>query len=89
MPMVILFCSDAKTLITGSEDWTVRWWNLATGQEMLLQTDVRLVSHFGCSGTGHLVLQDRNSLIHVLRPPSLSQVHASLTQSGIQARAGF
>jgi WD40 repeat protein len=38
----LFFSSDGKTLASDSEDMTMRWWNVAAGQEMLLFQDVQM-----------------------------------------------
>ena len=54
---VVLFSADGRTLISTGEDATIRWWSVATGQEMLLLPDAGLPAGHGSLFRGHISLE--------------------------------
>ena len=79
-----MFSSDGKTLITGNFDLTMRWWSVATGQEMLLFPNVRWVTSPGDDrrfewnpGGKALVWQESQGQIRMTGLPTLTEIDAT------------
>jgi WD40 repeat protein len=77
----LFFSLDGKTLITTAGDSTMRWWHVATGQEMLLLSDCGIVSNLDNDSPaewnpgGNLLLwSDREGLVRVTQLPTLAEI---------------
>lgn len=77
----LVFSSDGKTLVSWSADLTMRWWSVATGQEMLLFQNVMWVNSSGNdmwaerNPDGKILLWDeRPRSIRVATLPTLAEI---------------
>jgi hypothetical protein len=83
----VTFSTDGKTLVTGGDDSTIRWWNLATRKEMLLFedawiTDTYVSSQVGFNPGGNVVLwQEQEGPIRLTTLPTLEEIDATEAQS--------
>ena len=80
-----MFSSDGKTLVTGGAgDNTIRFWNVATGQEMLVFKEAKLdswISKLGCwicatPADKFFVWQEQAGSIRVTTLPKLAEIDA-------------
>jgi WD40 repeat protein len=86
----LFFSFDGKTLITTAPDLTMRWWHVATGQEMLLFTECRMSplpdndSPAEWNPGGNIVLwwQKREGTIRVTPLPTLAEIDAIERRNG-------
>ncbi len=90
----LFFSFDGKTLITTAPDLTMRWWHVATGQEVLLFTECRISplpdvdSSAEWNPGGNLVLwwQSNGNAVRVTPLPTLAQIDASQTPDVVPKR---
>jgi len=88
---VVSFSSDGKTLITFSDDRTMRWWSVATGKEMLLFENVLISRYAGSQSLlnpgGNIVLwQEYEGPIRSTRLPTLAEIDAAKQAEASQQR---
>ena len=77
----VSFSSDAKTLITAGDDYTIRFWNVPTGREMILLRDLTYIRNFPSgpevlspSGEHLLMFGTSDSSLRFERIPPVSEV---------------
>ena len=80
----ILLSTDGRTLCSASDDHAIRFWNVASGQEMLLFEDADPVSSYydfapsWGPGDRQLVWRELDGEIRVIPLPSLAEIDAGL-----------
>ena len=72
--------------MTGSDDLTMRWWSVATGQEMLRFQNIHR-DRFWNIGDRLLVWQDTQGWNHVTTLPTLAEIDAAEAQQARDAQS--